>query len=250
MPIYRPISFSVLLCGALALPAVGARAQLAELSPFIPNATAPVVEVITEDGPIELAGVIETPVGTRFSILESTSKKATWVSLNETGNAFVVRTHQLVDGRDQITVDYAGRTLTLATKIPQIATGSGQGGNSVTATFTPGGQGGGPGGGANGRGNFGARGGAGGAGGAAGPGGGAAGGANFGGRGGRGGADTAAAEPTNPLSADAAASLANDIAARRALRQQALQQPVVTTPTAAPTNANNAGARGGRRGGN
>lgn len=236
MPNYRPISFSVVLCGALALPAA-ARAQLAELSPFIPNAAAPVVEVITEDGPIELAGVIETPVGTRFSILDSTSKKATWVSLNETGNAFVVRTHQLVDGRDQVTVDYGGRTLTLATKIPQIATGSGQGGNSVTATFSTGGPGG-QGGATNGRGNFGARGG-----------GGPGGGGNFGGRG-RGGTDAAAAEPANPLSADAAATLASEIAARRAQRAQALQQPVSTTPTAAPTNGANAGGRGGRRGGN
>lgn len=54
-----------------------------------------------------------------FSIYDSTHKSSSWARLNENGHGFVVRSHDAT--RDSVTVDYQGRTLTLALRTAKVA---------------------------------------------------------------------------------------------------------------------------------
>lgn len=119
-------------------------------SPFLPASAGLTTAAVTEGGPIELHGILVMPDGARFSIFDSAKKSATWVRLNEHGTQYVVRSYSVVDGSDQVKIDYQGSTLTLGLKSPKIAamtaqlpqgysgqTGtqfnrSGSGGNAVT----------------------------------------------------------------------------------------------------------------------
>lgn len=54
-----------------------------------------------------------------FSIYDATKKIASWSRLNEMGHGFVVRSHDV--SHDTVTVEYQGRTLTLALKTAKVA---------------------------------------------------------------------------------------------------------------------------------
>lgn len=54
-----------------------------------------------------------------FSIYDSTNKSSVWSRLNETGHPFVVKGHE--ESRDSVTVEYQGRTLTLALRTAKVA---------------------------------------------------------------------------------------------------------------------------------
>jgi len=127
------------LATAAALPA----APLDIGSPFLP-AGAQSTAAVTAGAPIELHGYMVTPAGEAFSIYDPAKKSASWVTVNETGYPFVVRSHKVVNSTDQVTVDYQGSTLTLALKQPKIASAAQAGGAPVGIGF--GGRGGGGGG--------------------------------------------------------------------------------------------------------
>ena len=57
--------------------------------------------------------------GYMFSIYDSTNKNSAWIRLNQTGNPFVVRSHD--ETRDSVTVEHQGRTLTLALRTAKVA---------------------------------------------------------------------------------------------------------------------------------
>jgi hypothetical protein len=54
-----------------------------------------------------------------FSIFDTTKKSGTWVKLNESGHDFAVKKYD--SDKDEVTVDYQGRVLTLAMRTPKIA---------------------------------------------------------------------------------------------------------------------------------
>ncbi|MEO7599010.1 MAG: hypothetical protein ABIV50_08765 [Opitutus sp.] len=87
-------------------------------SPFLPPAaatdTAP-----TADATLELRGIMASGDSYMFSIYDSTHKSSSWARLNENGHGFVVRSHDAT--RDSVTVDYQGRTLTLALRTAKVA---------------------------------------------------------------------------------------------------------------------------------
>lgn len=108
---------------AVLMPAVAtvasAASSLAGPSPFAPPATATEAAAPTPDATLELRGIMASGDSYMFSIYDSTKRISTWLGLNEIGREFVVRSYD--DARDTVTVDHAGRTLTLALKTAKVA---------------------------------------------------------------------------------------------------------------------------------
>jgi hypothetical protein len=117
-------------------------------SPFLPPNSGASAAAVSEGAPIELHGIMNMPDGMRFSIYDPARKSATWVRLNERGSPFLVHDYKMVDGADQVKIDYQGTTLTLGLKaakitamsamqLPGAAPGQmaglmGRGGNAIT----------------------------------------------------------------------------------------------------------------------
>lgn len=88
-------------------------------SPFLPPASAQQDTTPTQDATLELRGIMAAGDSFMFSIYDSTKKIAAWSRLNEMGHGFVVRAHDV--SHDTVTVEYQGRTLTLALKTAKVA---------------------------------------------------------------------------------------------------------------------------------
>lgn len=84
--------------------------ELAATSPFLPPAGAP-AGPITENAPLELRGIMGADSGRLFNIYDPSSKLSYWVSLNEAGHNFTVRSYD--ETSDTVSLDYAGRPLSL-----------------------------------------------------------------------------------------------------------------------------------------
>lgn len=81
-------------------------------SPFLPPAADSSAAAPTPDATLELRGVVTNDDETLFSIYDSNRHSSDWVKLKENGHGFVVKSYDAA--RDTVTVDYQGRTLTLA----------------------------------------------------------------------------------------------------------------------------------------
>lgn len=87
-------------------------------SPFLPPGS-PTEAAPTQDATLELRGIMATGNSYMFSIYDSAHKTSVWSKLNEMGHGFVVRSHDV--SRDSVTVEYQGRTLTLALRTAKVA---------------------------------------------------------------------------------------------------------------------------------
>jgi hypothetical protein len=107
--ILRLLRFGLLAGLAPILP-LHAVDRLAERSPFLPpeRNEAPVV---TENPPLELRGIMGEGESRLFNIYNPATKQSSWVSLNETGRSFLVRSHDA--SADTVSIDYAGRPVVL-----------------------------------------------------------------------------------------------------------------------------------------
>ena len=131
----RPLLTPWVLLAAIAAGSAAARADLAQTSPFLPANTADTSSQGGPGGPVELRGVMSTSEGTEYCIYDAVKKSSAWVSLNETGNGFVVKAAD--PSGDSVTVEYQGRTLKLALRTAKVASagpGSGPGGNPSSIT--------------------------------------------------------------------------------------------------------------------
>lgn len=113
-PFYTPWA----LLAAIAAGACGARADLAQTSPFLPANLAGAAAQ-GAGGPVELRGVMSTSQGTKFCIYDVLKKSSAWVGLNEAGNAFVVKSAE--PSGDIVTVEYQGRTMRLTLHTARVA---------------------------------------------------------------------------------------------------------------------------------
>lgn len=108
--------------GALALVVVltpVAKAQrLAEKSPFLPPA-AKDVPVVTENAPLELRGIMGEGAGRMFNVYNPSTKMSSWLSINEAGQNFSVRSFD--ESADTISVEYGGRNVVLKLAQAKIA---------------------------------------------------------------------------------------------------------------------------------
>jgi hypothetical protein len=86
-------------------------------SPFMPEGGV-AVATPTENAPLELRGIVATKNGYMFGIFDPTKRQSFWVRPNEQGSDFVVRNHDVQN--DTVTVDYQGRSLTLAMKAAKV----------------------------------------------------------------------------------------------------------------------------------
>lgn len=106
----------LLLLATLALaplaPAFGADVSLE--SPFLPVAGAAASQ--GKPGLLEFRGVLSSGGETYFNLVEASSKKSSWVKLNEAGRDYVVKNYQVIELVDTVTVEYLGRSLTLQLK--------------------------------------------------------------------------------------------------------------------------------------
>lgn len=109
----RPIivTLAVLACGAAA-GAADALDELVKNSPFGQRAAdSPPGNAA---GPLELRGVFTDQGEVFFSIYETSSRVATWVGLNESGNPYTVRRYDAAKG--SVAVEYQGREVSLQLK--------------------------------------------------------------------------------------------------------------------------------------
>jgi hypothetical protein len=141
-----PVVAPVAMPAAVPTATPPAAADTAADSPFLPAKNSASAAAVSEGAPIELHGIMRLPDGMRFSIYDPAKKSATWVRLNERGSPFLVHDYNIVDGSDQVKIDYQGSTLTLGLKAAKIAAMSatpmtvapggggpmGRGGNAIT----------------------------------------------------------------------------------------------------------------------
>lgn len=112
------IALSIACAGAH--PSARAEQGLSAESPFLPapgagaQANAP-----AENAVLELRGVLVDKGTILFNIFNATTKKSQWLALKEAGGEVVVKSHELVEERDTVTVEHQGRTLRLALAKPK-----------------------------------------------------------------------------------------------------------------------------------
>lgn len=113
-----PPLFAACLCAAaLSVLSGSVFAQSGSPSPFMPEGGA-VVAAPTENAPLELRGIVATKSGYMFGIFDPTKRQSFWVRPNEQGSDFVIRNHDVQN--ETVTVNYQGRSLTLAMKAAKV----------------------------------------------------------------------------------------------------------------------------------
>src|ERR1051326_9205579 len=102
----------------LSIGALRAHAELAAKSPFMPEGGQSIVAP-TAGAPLEFRGVTSSDGSTRFSIFDPSRKVGQWVGMNESGYDFSVKKYDA--DSDTVTVDYQGRSMTVALRTPKVA---------------------------------------------------------------------------------------------------------------------------------
>lgn len=108
LPSHRFVFAGIAL--AVVSPAI---AQIAAKSPFMPPQGAAAAGP-TAGAPLEYRGYIETGEGRLYRIYDPSKKASTWVKVNERNADFGVTAKQYDDGQKTLTIDFQGKTLTLA----------------------------------------------------------------------------------------------------------------------------------------
>ena len=101
---------------AVALPS---HAQIAAKSPFMPPQAAATTGP-TAGAPLEYRGYLETSDGTLFRIYDPAKKSSVWVKVNERNPDFGVTAKQYDATQETLTIEYEGKTLTLAERKPKV----------------------------------------------------------------------------------------------------------------------------------
>ena len=114
---------SVFPCLWLALGLAGtlhAAPPIASRSPFLPPENAPVEKAGPEAAALEFRGFVDVGRGKQFRLFDPAKKRGDWVRLNERSSEFeaVIRQHN--EGEESVSVEYQGRTLTLAMRKAKI----------------------------------------------------------------------------------------------------------------------------------
>lgn len=116
-----------------AFAACDAAGQVASRSPFVPPQTAGAKSGPTEGAPLEYHGFIQTGEDVRYRIYNPAKKAATWVKIDERNPDFDVVAKQHDGEHKTLTIEHAGRTLTLAERKSKIVSS----GNAAQAMPPP-----------------------------------------------------------------------------------------------------------------
>jgi hypothetical protein len=114
-----PIRLLVLAVLAGGAPA-GACAQVAAKSPFLPPAGAAPAATATTDAPIEFRGLMEMGGALQFRLFDPARKAGSWVKLDERNAELEVLAKKHDSTAETLTVEFKGRTLTLAMRKPKV----------------------------------------------------------------------------------------------------------------------------------
>ena len=106
-------SIPFLIAGFALAWALPAAAQIAAKSPFMPPQSA-AAGGPTAGAPLEYRGYLETSEGMLFRIYDPSKKASTWVKVNERNQDFGVLAKQYDEAQKTLTIEYQGKTLTLA----------------------------------------------------------------------------------------------------------------------------------------
>lgn len=89
-------------------------------SPFLPMpGEGGQAKAASDNAALELKGVMVDRDTVLFNIFNQSTKKSQWVALRATGSDIVVKSHELVDDTDTVTVEHQGRTLRLVLAKPK-----------------------------------------------------------------------------------------------------------------------------------
>lgn len=104
---------SLALAGVLLAGGARLAAQLSSSSPFMPPANS--AGAPTQNAPIEFRAVIETTEGVQYRIADPSKKNGggVWVKMNERNPELGVTVKQYNPDKETVVVDHEGRTLTL-----------------------------------------------------------------------------------------------------------------------------------------
>lgn len=106
--------------GLTLLGAGRAEAQLVSKSPFL-SAAAGGAASPTAGAPLEYRGMMQTAQGIKARIVDPSRKAGVWLLANERDPGFDFVVKQIDTEHDTVTVDYQGRSLTLAQHVAKIA---------------------------------------------------------------------------------------------------------------------------------
>jgi hypothetical protein len=112
-----PLRF-VAAAGAWLVAVLGAKAELASTSPFLPPGGQPVAAP-TNSVPLELRGIAITDGQTEFLIYDPSKKRGTRVRLNEPGHEFSVK--KFDPDNENVTIEHRGQTHIIQMRAPKIA---------------------------------------------------------------------------------------------------------------------------------
>jgi hypothetical protein len=118
-PAFRRRVVPVFLAVA-SLAGVTARAvDLVSQSPFQTSGGNADATAASVNSPLELHGIVDTPDGYKFNLCDTAGHINVWIGLNDSGQKFVVRSHDAAHNR--VTVEYNGQELTLTLPQPKIS---------------------------------------------------------------------------------------------------------------------------------
>jgi hypothetical protein len=109
VPLFRPL----LLASFVLAAGHPLNAQIAAKSPFMPPQGA-ASSGPTVSAPLEYRGYLATSGGRLFRIYDPTKKASTWVKVDEPNADFGVTAKQYDEAQKTLTIEYQGKTLTLA----------------------------------------------------------------------------------------------------------------------------------------
>jgi hypothetical protein len=111
---------ALFLAAGILGPSLGARAEappLARQSPFGRDFAGDAQ--ISTAPTLELRGIMSTPDGFQYCIFDSEKKSSVWVSPDDGGNPFLVKSGN--PARDEVTLEVSGRLMTLRLREAKVA---------------------------------------------------------------------------------------------------------------------------------
>lgn len=132
-----PLIRCLIITGAAAGATGSLHAQLAAKSPFMPSQGAASASP-TASAPLQYVGYMETKEGRLYRIYDPVKKTSTWVKPNERNQDFDVTAKQFDEGQNTLTIEYQGKTLTLAGRESKVVSSGNAGQMMPPPTAAPG----------------------------------------------------------------------------------------------------------------
>jgi hypothetical protein len=132
----RALSIRLVLAGVALAIVSPLGAQIAAKSPFMPPQSASTAGP-TAGAPLEYRGYMETGEGRLYRIYDPSKKASTWVKVDEANAEFGVTARQYDEGQKTLTIEFQGKTLTLAERESKVVSSGAAAAAMPPPVFTP-----------------------------------------------------------------------------------------------------------------